>query len=156
MKRDQVGQIYIREAVAVRANFFLKPIKGALRFSIRGYNDTWDIYSGTAQAEFEKYFGEAFRVTARGRFYMQNGAIFWSDDYTGGLPPLGPKGSYWTGDRELSPFWSWSLGARAVYTFTRSKGRLLGVMTSRGFLPSATTTMGRRPRESATRPATKA
>ena len=40
----------------------------------------------------------------RARVYHQTGAVFWSDDYTGGDPPLGPKGQYWTGDRELSPF----------------------------------------------------
>jgi uncharacterized protein DUF3570 len=128
--QENVPDIRIRNAFAVRANFFLRDIKAALRFSIRAYNDTWDIYSGTGEAEFEKYLGEAFRLTARGRFYMQNGAIFWSDDYTGGTPPLGPKGAYWTGDRELSPFWSWSVGGRAVYTLTPSKGRLLRVMTS--------------------------
>jgi hypothetical protein len=128
--QENVPDMRIREAVAVRANFFLRDIKGALRFSVRAYNDTWDIYSGTGEAEFEKYLGEPFRVTLRGRFYMQNGAIFWSDDYTGGAAPLGPKGSYWSGDRELSPFWSWSVGTRAVYTWTPRKGRLLGAMTS--------------------------
>ena len=128
--QEHVPDMRIREAVAARANFFLRPIRAAVRFSLRGYNDSWNIYSGTVQAEFEKYIGEPFRLTARGRFYMQTGAIFWSDDYTGGATPLGPKGSYWTGDRELSPFWSWSLGGRAVYTLTPSKGRLLRVMTS--------------------------
>lgn len=127
---EHVPDMRIREALALRANFFLRPIRGALRFSLRAYDDTWNIYSGTAEAEFEKYIGEPFRLTARARLYAQTGAIFWSDDYTGGAPPLGPKGSYWTGDRELSPFWSWAIGGRAVYTFTRSKGRLLGVMTS--------------------------
>jgi hypothetical protein len=128
--QEHVPDMRIREAAAARANFFLRPIRAAVRFSLRAYNDTWNIYSGTAQAEFEKYLGEAFRLTARGRLYAQTGAIFWSDDYTGGVPPLGPKGSYWTGDRELSPFWSWSLGGRAVYTLTPSRGRLLRVMTS--------------------------
>jgi hypothetical protein len=128
--QEHVPDMRIREAVAARANFFLRPIRAAVRFSLRAYNDTWNIYSGTAQAEFEKYFGEPFRLTARARLYAQSGAIFWSDDYTGGQAPLGPRGSYWTGDRELSPFWSWSVGGRAVYTLTPSKGRLLRVMTS--------------------------
>src|SRR5690606_4868297 len=55
------------------------------------------------------------RLSARGRFYRQTGALFWSDDYTGGDAPLGPKGQYFTGDRELSPFWSVLLGARVTY-----------------------------------------
>ena len=127
--QEHVPDMRIREAVALRANFFLRPLRAALRLMVRAYNDTWDIWSGTGEAEFEKYLGEPFRLSVRGRFYKQNGAIFWSDDYTGGSPPLGPKGSYWTGDRELSPFWSWSIGGRAVYTWTRTRGRLLGVFT---------------------------
>ncbi len=128
--QEHVPDIRIREALALRANFFLRPLKAAFRLSVRGYEDTWDILSGTGEAEYEQYIGDAFRLTARGRLYAQSGAIFWSDDYTGGNPPLGPKGSYWTGDRELSPFWSWSAGGRAVYTLTSSRGRLLGIMTS--------------------------
>jgi hypothetical protein len=69
-------------------------------------------------------------VTLRGRGYKQSGAQFWSDDYTGGNAPLGPKGQYWSGDRELSPFWSWSVGLRGIYTFVPKSGRLLGMMTS--------------------------
>src|SRR5580693_2549494 len=66
----------------------------------------------------------------RGRFYKQTGAVFWSDDYSGGNPPLGPRGQYWTGDRELSPFASWLVGLRAVYTLTPPHGRLFGILSS--------------------------
>jgi hypothetical protein len=108
----------------------LRPIRAAVRFSLRGYYDTWAIKSGTVEAEFEKSLGESLRVMARGRLYDQNGALFWSDDYTGGAAPLGPKGQYWTGDRELSPFWSWLLGVRILWTLAPAQGRLLGVMES--------------------------
>ncbi len=128
--QEHVPDERIREAVALRGNFFLRPIKAALRLGVRAYADTWDVLSGTVEAEFEKYLGEPFRLTLRGRGYAQTGAIFWSDDYTGGMAPLGPKGSFWTGDRELSPFWSWSIGTRAIYTITRTRGRVLGFMTS--------------------------
>ena len=119
-----------REAVALRGNLFLKPLKAAVRVGLRGYYDTWDVRSGTVEAEFEKYLGESFRVMARGRFYKQSGALFWSDDYTGGDRPLGPKGQYWTGDRELSPFSSWLVGARATYTVRPANGRIFGIMES--------------------------
>ena len=119
-----------REAVTARLAWYLRALKAALRFTVRGYNDTWAIRSGTVEAEFEKSLGESFRVMARGRFYRQSGAVFWSDDYTGGGPPLGPKGQYWTGDRELSPFWSWLAGVRAVWTLTPARGRLFGVLES--------------------------
>src|SRR5208283_1228775 len=89
-------------------------IKGALRLAVRGYHDTWAIDSASAEIEAEKSMGEAVRILLRGRIYKQTGAVFWSDDYTGGSPPLGPRGQYWTGDRELSPFSSWLLGLRRM------------------------------------------
>ena len=119
-----------RESIAARLNLYLKPLRGAVHVGVRGYWDTWDIKSATLEADFEKYFGEAFRATVRGRVYKQSGALFWSDDYTGGDAPLGPRGQYWTGDRELSPFYSWMVGLRGIYTFTPSRGRILGLMTS--------------------------
>jgi hypothetical protein len=119
-----------REAVTARLAWYLRSIKAAVRLSVRGYYDTWAIESGTVEGEFEKSIGESLRIMARGRFYKQTGAVFWSDDYTGGLPPLGPRGQYWTGDRELSPFWSWLTGVRFVWTLTPSNGRLLGVLES--------------------------
>ena len=119
-----------RHALALRANLYLKPLRAALRLSVRGYADTWDVKSVTGEAELERYLLEAFRVSLRGRFYRQSGALFWSDDYTGGDRPLGPKGQYWTGDRELSPFFSVLAGLRVNYTLVPQKARLLGLMTS--------------------------
>jgi hypothetical protein len=127
--QEHVPNDRTRQSVTLKANLFIRPLKGALRLSVRGYNDTWGISSITGEVELEKYLGESFRVLARGRFYDQTGALFWSDDYTGGVSPLGPKGQYWTGDRELSPFWSWLGGVRGIYTVTPKSGRLLGIMT---------------------------
>jgi hypothetical protein len=121
-----------RDSIAARMHLYIRPLKAALRLGVRGYYDTWDIKSFTGEAEFEKHFGEAFRATVRGRFYKQSGAIFWSDDYTGGDAPLGPRGQYWSGDREISPFWSWMIGARAIYTIV-PKERLLGIISSLKF-----------------------
>lgn len=126
-----------RHSVQARGNFYLKPLKAALRLGLRGYWDTWDVLSGTGEAEFEKYFGEHFRVGLRGRFYMQRGALFWSDDYSGGDPPLGPKGQYFTGDRELSPFWSILGGLSFTYGAVATGKRLLGFMNDFKFVASA-------------------
>ncbi len=120
-----------REAVTARAAYYLRSLKGAIRLSLRGDHDTWAIDSGTAELELEKSLGESFRVMLRGRLYKQAGAVFWSDDYTGGTPPLGPRGQYFTGDRELSPFWSWLGGVRAVWTINpEAHKRLLGFIES--------------------------
>ena len=117
-----------RHAIQTRGNIYLKPLKAAIRLGLRGYWDTWDVLSGTGEVEFEKYFGEHFRIGARGRFYMQRGALFWSDDYSGGDPPLGPKGQYFTGDRELSPFFSILGGLSFTYGAVATGPRLLGFM----------------------------
>jgi hypothetical protein len=122
-----------RQALALRMNFFIRPIKLAIRATGRIYRDTWDITSGTGELEMERYIVEGIRVAGRGRFYKQGGALFWSDDYTGGDAPLGPRGQYFTGDRELSPFWSFALGLRVTFAITpktRDEGgraRLLGI-----------------------------
>ena len=126
--QENVPSDRTRQSLTLKANYYIRPLRSALRLTLRGYYDTWGISSETGELEFEKYFGESFRLLVRGRVYNQSGALFWSDDYTGGAPPLGPKGQYWSGDRELSPFWSWLGGVRAIYTFTPAHGRLLGIM----------------------------
>lgn len=129
--QEHVPGVRAREAVTARAAYYFRSIKGALRLSLRGYHDTWAIDSGTAELEAEKSLGESWRIMLRGRLYRQGGAVFWSDDYTGGAPPLGPKGQYFTGDRELSPFWSWLGGVRIVWALQSERGhRLLGFIDS--------------------------
>ncbi len=126
-----------REALTARVAWYLRSMRAAVRLTLRGYYDTWAIQSGTAELEVEKSLGESVRLMARGRLYTQTGAVFWSDDYTGGLPPLGPKGQYWTGDREESPFWSWLAGLRLVWSVMPERGRILGFMESFKLIGSA-------------------
>jgi hypothetical protein len=115
-----------RHAWALRGALWLRPIKAAVRLGLRAYWDTWNVGSGTVELEIEKYLTDRLRVIARGRGYHQTGALFWSDDYTGGDKPLGPKGQYWTGDRELSPFTSILAGLRLSWQITPEKGKILG------------------------------
>jgi hypothetical protein len=119
-----------REAITARVAWYVRALKGALRAAVRAYHDTWAIDSGSLELEAEKSLGDALRVTLRGRLYRQSGALFWSDDYTGGAPPLGPKGQYWSGDRELSPFFSWMIGLRVVWSLAPARGRLFGFVQS--------------------------
>lgn len=128
--QEHIPDVRAREAATARVAWYLRSLKTALRLSLRAYSDTWAIQSGTAELEAERSFGEGVRLMARGRIYKQSGAVFWSDDYTGGMPPLGAKGQYWTGDRELSPFWSWLVGARFVWNIVPERGRLLGLFDS--------------------------
>jgi hypothetical protein len=116
-----------REALAARAAYFLRSLKGALRFGVRGYRDTWDIWSATVEVEAEKYLLPWLRLRATGRYYRQTGAVFWSDDYTGGEPEHGQRGQYWSGDRELSPFSSFLFGGRVLASWPAGDHRIGGI-----------------------------
>jgi hypothetical protein len=109
-----------RVAIAMRVKYHVRPIDSAFSFGVRGYRDTWDVLAQTYELEGERYIFPWLRILARGRIYNQSGALFWSDDYTGGEPVTGPRGQYWTGDRELSPLKSYLLGGRLL---AAGKGR---------------------------------
>ncbi|RYZ61081.1 MAG: DUF3570 domain-containing protein, partial [Proteobacteria bacterium] len=113
-----------RHSLTLRGTVFLKPLHAALKLTVRGYTDSWGINGGNLEGEFEKYVADWIRLGARGRVYKQSGALFWSDDYTGGDAPLGPKGQYFTGDREVSPFTSVMAGARARFVVPTQGKRL--------------------------------
>jgi hypothetical protein len=127
-----------RGAVALRGKYFLKPLQGAVGAGVRIYRDTWDILGQTYEVEGEKYITPFLRVLAHARYYTQTGALFYSDDYTGGEPVNGPRGQYWTGDRELSPLSSWLFGGRVLFAMQggpeeRLLGALLGFSASASF-----------------------
>lgn len=103
-----------RVAAALRTRYFIRSLNAAVGLGVRGYRDTWDVLSQTLEVDGEKYLTPWLRVLARARFYNQAGALFWSDDYTGGEPEYGPRGQYWSGDRELSPFRSYLVGGRVL------------------------------------------
>lgn len=118
-----------RFAAAIKAKYFLRGLDMMVGGSFRGYRDTWDIQSQTYELEAERYMLPWLRLAAKARFYNQTGALFWSDDYTGGEPKYGPRGQYWSGDRELSPLKSYLLGGRVLASWkgTRDK-RLAGML----------------------------
>lgn len=121
----------LRMAAALRAKYYLRPIKTAFTLSTRLYRDTWDILGQTYELEAERYMTPDLRLMVHGRYYTQTGALFWSDDYTGGEPKDGPRGQYWSGDRELSPLSSYLLGGRFVFKRNGAPGhRIAGVMLS--------------------------
>jgi hypothetical protein len=127
-----------RGAIGVRGKYYVRSMQTAFTAGARLYRDTWNIFGQTYEVDAERYMLPWLRVLVRGRYYDQTKALFWSDDYTGGEPETGPRGQYWSGDRELSPLSSYLLGARALATREgrpgeRVFGMFLGFSASLGF-----------------------
>lgn len=124
-----------RAAASFKLRLYARPLRTAFGVGAHVYRDTWDILAGTLSLDAERYLFQGFRVQVRARYYAQSGALFYSDDYTGGEPQHGPRGQYWTGDRELSPLQNYMLGGRFVYSKrgepgARVLGALLGISAS--------------------------
>jgi hypothetical protein len=127
-----------RGALGVRGKYYVRGLQTAFSASARLYRDTWAIFGQTYELDAERYMLPWLRVLLRGRYYTQTGALFWSDDYTGGEPVSGPRGQYWSGDRELSPLSSYLVGARGLVTKegrpgARAFGLFLSCSASLGF-----------------------
>jgi hypothetical protein len=117
-----------RAAVALRGRLYVRAIETAFSAGLRFYRDTWEVSGQNYELAAERYLFEGLRVQLRGRYYDQTGALFYSDDYTGGEPTDGPNGQYWTGDRELSPLHNLQYGGRVVFSKRGTAGaRWLGL-----------------------------
>jgi hypothetical protein len=120
-----------RGALGVRGKYYVRSVETAFSASARLYRDTWAIFGQTYELDAERYMFPWLRLLARGRYYTQTKALFWSDDYTGGEPATGPRGQYWSGDRELSPLSSYLIGGRLLATREGHPGaRVAGMFLS--------------------------
>jgi Protein of unknown function (DUF3570) len=117
-----------RAAVALGLKYYARALKTALGAHARVYRDSWEVQSLTTELSIERYLSGWLSLYAHGRAYVQSDASFWSDDYTGGEPSFGPRGQYWSGDRELSPLSTLLAGARLDATWRATgDGRWGGV-----------------------------
>lgn len=120
-----------RGALGLRGKYYARSLQTAFSAGARLYRDTWDIFGQTYELDAERYMLPWLRVLVRARYYTQTKALFWSDDYTGGEPATGPRGQYWSGDRELSPLSSYLVGGRALVTREGRPGqRIFGLFLS--------------------------
>ncbi len=114
-----------RYAAGLSARLWLEPLEGALQGFVRAYRDTWAIQSITLETGYEQALGKGWRARLHARWYTQSGAFFYSDDYA-----RFPRGQYFTGDRELSPMDSWSLGAFVAWDVPPDdEGEVLGFLS---------------------------
>jgi hypothetical protein len=117
-----------RTALALRGRLYVRQIETAFSAGVRLYRDTWDVFGQNYELAAERYLFAGLRIQARGRYYTQTEALFYSDDYTGGEPVDGPNGQYWSGDRELSPLHNLQYGGRVLFSKRGASGaRVLGV-----------------------------
>jgi hypothetical protein len=101
-------------------------LRGALQPLVLAYRDTWDIRSLSFELAYEQSLFAGLRFRARARYYTQNSAAFYSDDYV-----LQPRGQYFTGDRELSRMHSGLFGGQFGWSVPASaKGEVVGFLSS--------------------------
>ncbi|HMB69705.1 MAG TPA: DUF3570 domain-containing protein [bacterium] len=97
----------LRQDVFVRLNQYL-PNRASAKVAYKLYRDDWGIHSHTIESKLAQYVGERVIVRYRHRWYTQDEADFWSDEYllAGGID------GYRTGDYRLENFSSHLFGAR--------------------------------------------
>lgn len=115
----------VRYAAGLAMRLWVSGLHGALQPSVRLYRDTWDVASVTAELGYEQTIPAGVRLRARGRYYVQRGALFYSDDYA-----FAPAGQYFTGDRELSPMSSWLIGGRAEWIVPPGEDGEIGFLSA--------------------------
>jgi hypothetical protein len=115
-----------RYAATAGLRYWVKPLSGALQPSVRLYRDTWHLRALSLELGYEQSLGTDLRVRIRGRYHIQSGAAFYSDDYV-----LAPRGQYFTGDRDLSPLRTLMAGGEVTYSVpANDEGDVLGIFES--------------------------
>lgn len=92
--------------------------RSSAKLSYMAYEDDWGVASQTMQAALHQYVTEPIRVRYRYRYYTQDAADFFRDEY---LVANGVDG-FQTGDYRLSAFSAHLLGARMTWDLSRPFG----------------------------------
>ena len=123
----------LRERVApqLRFLFAVPKARAAIGAIGRYYWDTWGVQSVTTELSWEQYVLPALLIRLRGRFYQQGRALFYRDaGETNSYESVGPVGQYFTGDRELSPFRTYTVGGKIAYLKVAKEKRYLKFIQS--------------------------
>ncbi len=107
-------------AFSVRARWYL-PYRAALQGDYRFYNDTWGIDASTAEVSYTQPVRDDLTVDVHYRYYMQNGADFYSD-----LFPRADFQNFLARDKELASMQSHTLGFGVAWEFKPSMVNFLG------------------------------
>lgn len=114
-----------RYALSLGMRYWIVALHGAVQAEARIYRDTWDLDALSAELAYEQSLLGSLRLRARGRYYTQGAAAFYSDDYV-----LAPRGQYFTGDRELSSMRSVLIGGQLIWSaLPDAAGEVIGFMS---------------------------
>lgn len=104
-----------RDRYAFTARFARRFSKSTLRVEERLYADTWGVKASTTDVRFLVDMGRRFTLWPHGRLHFQSGADFWQRAYEVLRPSPGILDFpvIRTGDRELSPLYSVTMGGGA-------------------------------------------
>lgn len=92
----------------------LRPLVRSVRAEYRYFNDTWGISASTYTLGLQQYFGAHWIGELRYRYYQQNAASFYSDNFSAPM-------TFMARDKELSTFSSNSIGAKVSWNFVNQK-----------------------------------
>ncbi len=99
-----------RHAIVIGANQAVGD-DSSIQGDYRLYHDTWGITSHTLGARYFTRLSPKVELRLRERYYTQDAASFYQNLYT-------TPQKYMAYDRELSPLWSETFGAKLSYLFT--------------------------------------
>lgn len=97
------------QAMALRTILYVQP-RSSARVEYRHFWDTWKIAADTAEAVYSTYVGTPWLAELRYRYYTQNSASFYSDNFT-------QLQNFMARDKELSTFKNHAVGGTLTYTF---------------------------------------
>jgi len=90
--------------------------RGAVRVQYRYFWDTWGIGAHTAELGYSRHWGDRWLVDGYVRYYRQDHALFYSDNFTRQM-------TYMSRNRQLSTFWDAGPGLKASYSAGRIASR---------------------------------
>ena len=95
------------QATAIRATKYWD-FRGATSLGYRYFRDTWDITAHTIDFIYSQYFGDRWLTDFHLRYYTQDAASFYSNNFS-------VARNFMARDKELSTFDSYSIGAKVSY-----------------------------------------
>jgi hypothetical protein len=90
---------------------------GAVRGDYRYFWDTWGIHANTLEIGYDQHVEQRWLLDGNLRYYTQNHAVFYSDDFTSVM-------TYMSRNRQLSTFHDIGAGLKATYSAYKLPGRL--------------------------------